>query len=130
MSAQPSTAYQFNFRIGENLFNIYAENGQDAIDQLTFFEESLIPLLASVGQKTAAVGSVVPALPVAPAVQQNLTAPPATTPTSADGQHLCAHGRPMKLIPAGISKATGKPYKAFYVCNQPRGMQCDTTVTV
>jgi len=26
------------------------------------------------------------------------------------------HDKPMKLIPAGTSKKTGKPYKAFYAC--------------
>src|SRR3990167_21643 len=26
------------------------------------------------------------------------------------------HEKPMKLIPAGISKKTGNPYKAFYAC--------------
>lgn len=26
------------------------------------------------------------------------------------------HGTPMKLIPAGVSKATNRPYPAFYIC--------------
>ncbi len=29
------------------------------------------------------------------------------------------HGSPMKLIPSGISKKTGKQYKAFYACPEP-----------
>lgn len=29
------------------------------------------------------------------------------------------HGLEFKLIPAGTSKKTGKPYKAFYVCPEP-----------
>jgi hypothetical protein len=36
----------------------------------------------------------------------------------------------MRLVPAGISKSSGKPYKAFYACAQPRGMQCNTKITL
>lgn len=32
-------------------------------------------------------------------------------------------GKPKKLVPAGVSKKTGKPYKAFYVCPD----KCDST---
>lgn len=35
----------------------------------------------------------------------------------------CQHG-PMKLVPAGYSKRTGKPYDAFYACQGPRDAQC------
>jgi hypothetical protein len=35
----------------------------------------------------------------------------------------------MKYIAAGISKSTGKPYKAFYACNAPRGQQCNSRVS-
>jgi hypothetical protein len=49
---------------------------------------------------------------------------PAATP-------LCDHGQPMKLVPAGVSKKTGKPYKAFYCCASPdREQQCKKTVAV
>lgn len=53
--------------------------------------------------------------PVAPPVQQ--TAPQGQTPA-------CQHG-PMKLVPGGISKKTGKPYNAFWACQWPtREEQC------
>lgn len=32
----------------------------------------------------------------------------------------CAHG-PAKLVPAGVSKSTGKPYNPFWACQAPRG---------
>jgi len=32
----------------------------------------------------------------------------------------CAHG-PMKFVPGGFSKRTGKPYPAFWACQAPRG---------
>lgn len=129
MSAQVGTAFQFNFKIGNDLHNIYAENGQEAIDQLTFFESDILPVLTSVSQKIGGVAAVVPSLPVAPAAQQGYTAAASTADAGNAGAPLCDHGLPMKLIPAGISKASGKPYKAFWVCDQPRGMQCDKKVT-
>ena len=30
-------------------------------------------------------------------------------------------GKPLKLIPAGVSKRTGKPYKSFYSCTRECG---------
>ena len=42
---------------------------------------------------------------------------------------VCDHGQPMKQIPAGISKKTGEPYRAFYVCAAPqKAQQCQKTV--
>jgi len=44
---------------------------------------------------------------------------------------LCEHGQPMKLVPAGVSKRTGKPFKAFYCCANPsQESQCKKTVAV
>lgn len=61
-----------------------------------------------------------PAAPAAPA----WTAPAAAAP-------MCDHGQPMKLVPAGVSKKTGKPFKAFYCCANPdRESQCKKTVSV
>ncbi len=38
---------------------------------------------------------------------------------------VCKHGEPAKLVPAGVSKSSGKPYRAFYACQRPQGQQCD-----
>lgn len=38
---------------------------------------------------------------------------------------VCKHGEVAKLVPAGVSKASGKPYRAFYACQRPQGQQCD-----
>lgn len=40
---------------------------------------------------------------------------------------LCDHNEPMRLVPAGISKA-GKPYKAFYACSRQRAEACNAKV--
>lgn len=44
---------------------------------------------------------------------------PAATPMCTCG------GGPMRLVKAGISKSTGKPYRAFFSCPQPQGSQCN-----
>lgn len=38
---------------------------------------------------------------------------------------VCKHGEPARFFPAGIAKATGKPYKAFYKCARQKDEQCD-----
>lgn len=35
---------------------------------------------------------------------------------------VCAHG-PAKYVPAGVSKATNKPYNAFWACQAPKGVE-------
>lgn len=130
VSATPTTAFQFNFKLGNDLHNIYAENGQEAIDLLSFFETDVLPALVSVTEKVnAATAVATPTQYAAAPAQYTAPAVPAQAAPAGDGGHVCDHGQPMKLIPAGISRATNKPYKAFYVCGQPRGMQCDKKVT-
>ena len=52
-------------------------------------------------------------------------APPRPATPVASNAPLCQHG-PMKLVPAGVSKKTGKPYGAFWACDcgKPRAEQC------
>jgi hypothetical protein len=59
-----------------------------------------------------------PAQHVQPAAQGYAPAP-AATPMCTCG------GGPMRLVKAGISKSTGKPYRAFFSCPQPQGSQCN-----
>jgi len=59
-----------------------------------------------------------PAQAAAPAAQGYAPAP-ASVP-------MCTCGAgPMRLVKAGISKSTGKPYRAFFSCPQPQGSQCN-----
>lgn len=124
MSAPSSTVFQFNFKIGGDLHNVYAENGTEAIELLEFFEESILPVLTSLSQKIGAVTVVAQSpLTVAPAATQTLAAQPPAQSDAEDG-HSCPHG-PMRLVPAGVSKKTGKPYRAFYSCTV-QGSGCPT----
>lgn len=38
---------------------------------------------------------------------------------------VCKHGEPAKFVAAGVSKTTGKPYRAFYACARSKVDQCD-----
>ena len=42
-------------------------------------------------------------------------------------QCTCGAGA-MRLVPAGIAKATGRPYKGFYACPKPQGQSCQNKV--
>lgn len=129
MSAPDSTVIQFNFKTPNGgLHNVYATSVPEAVELLDAFHNELIGAIFDVEQKINAAYTVAAAVAPTPQPQAAVTTPPVTAP--AGDAHLCEHGQPMKLIPAGISKASGKPYKAFYACAQPRGMQCNSRVSV
>ena len=50
--------------------------------------------------------------------------PQPAQPLAVGSSPMCDHQEPMRLVPAGISKA-GKPYKAFYACSRPRAEACN-----
>ena len=127
MSATQGIAYQANFKTpAGTLLNIYAENGGDFADQLDAFPEFLAKIVAIESQIVPA-SVVAQHVPVAaPAMQPQQ---PAAPPAQGD-EHVCNCGIPMRFVQAGVSKATGKPYRAFYACAQPRGQQCDKKISV
>lgn len=128
MSATQGIAYQANFKTpAGTLLNIYAENGGDFADQLDAFPEFLAKIVAIESQIVPA-STVAQHVPVAPPAQQP-PQPAASAPAQGD-EHLCNCGIPMRFVQAGVSKATGKPYRAFYACAQPRGQQCDKKISV
>ena len=68
----------------------------------------------------------------APSANNSWTPPaatfkPVTAPPVASGGPLCDHGNLMKLVPAGISGKTGRPYKGFYACALPQASACSKT---
>lgn len=117
MPANENTVYQFNIKVGNDLHNIYAENGPEAIELLDYFSEELLPKLTSLNSVTTAAVHAAPL--AAPAHQQPPASPFAGQPSAAPAapaQHLCACGTPMAFRPPGVSKNTGKPYPGFYSC--------------
>ena len=130
MSSNNTAVFQFNFKVGNGLFNIYAENGAEATELLEFFEGELLGKINDIEQKINVANQLNRPTAAAPATPSASTAPAAApasapAPVQAGGDApMCEHGQPAKLIPGGISKASGKPYRAFYACAQPREAQC------
>lgn len=72
--------------------------------------------------------TVVSETPAAP--QWNSAPAPAVagyTPSRPVPECACGAG-PMRHVPAGIAKSTGRPYKAFYACPKPQGQSCQNKV--
>lgn len=127
MSAPTSTVYQFNFKIGNDLHNIYADSLNDAVDLLAAFEETILPAIFSAQQKVHAANSFAAVTPAPAAATRTAGLPgptPAATPSADQDMPRCDHGLPARFVPAGISKKTNKPYPAFYACAQGRESQC------
>lgn len=131
MSAPDSTVFQHNFKVWDSLHNIYATSGTEDEELLDYFQENLLSKIVAIQQGINGATNVAVALPVAPAARQ--PGPPAPGPAAApqvDGEHVCDCGMPMRFVPAGVSKTSGKPYRAFYACAGPRGQQCQKKITV
>lgn len=54
-------------------------------------------------------------------------APAQPAPVGGSPDCTCGAG-PMRFVKAGISKSTGKPYRAFYACPQPQELACKNRV--
>lgn len=86
------------------------------------------------GFATALAGGSVAAVAAAPqhaAPQQQAPMTPVEVAAAFGGSVIsdqaavvCKHGEPAKFVPAGVSKKTGKPYRAFYACAR-RENECD-----
>jgi len=138
-----NASIQINFKTKKDgmLINLYAT---DALELDTLLDvvsqriaalvdlETTVEAMATI--KTSFPGAevisqgVAPVQPAQPAQQYQQPAPTAQgyapAPTGAAPSCTCGAG-PMRLVKAGISKSTGKPYRAFYSCPQPQGMQCN-----
>ena len=133
-------AIQINFKTKRDgmLINLRANDAieldglLDALSQrlATLIDlESTVEAMAQPSSPTpppSATATVAAAFPGAQVVSQ----PPVAGYKPAGGpqpQCTCGAG-PMRLVPAGIAKATGRPYKGFYACPQPQGQACQNKV--
>lgn len=125
MSASPDgTVFQANFKTpGGALLNVYATNGGEFGELLDAFE-TFIPKIVAVEGLLAGASNV------ARPTQQPVQAAPQAAPAPAGDGPVCEHGEPAKIIPAGVSKATGKPYRSFAACARPREQQCNFRLTL
>tara|TARA_R110000868_G_scaffold22788_10_gene93099 strand:+ start:987 stop:1430 length:444 start_codon:yes stop_codon:yes gene_type:complete len=119
LTAGGDTIFEFNSR--------WAELAEEASTLI----ESFNLLAAAATVAPIAAGSSAPgAEPVAAPSPWGTPAPAPVqaAPVPAANAPMCDHGQPMKLVPAGVSKKTGKPYPGFYACNNPsRDSQCSKT---
>lgn len=125
-----NTPIQINFKTKKDgmLINLRANDGAELDLLMTQISERLAALVDL--EKTVEGMAVVKnAFPNAQVVSSTPNAPTSAAPTGApacDGG-ACG-GAPMRFVPAGIAKATGRPYKAFYACPLPQGQACNKKV--
>ena len=135
--------YQINVKTPKgSLLNIRATSDAEldaALDGLTLRIAAVADLEATIdaicaltngGIKTEIV-SHTPVAAVAPSYPAPEWALPQTpagyAPARAIPDCTCGGGQ-MRQVPAGIAKATGRPYKAFYACPKPQGQSCQNKV--
>jgi hypothetical protein len=130
-------AIQINFKTKRDgmLINLRANDAIELdglLDALSQRLAALIDLESTVESmsqpstptQSAAVAAVTQAFPNAtPVAGYKPAGGPAPTCTGG----ACG-GQPMRLVPAGIAKATGRPYKGFYACPLPQGQACQNKV--
>jgi hypothetical protein len=123
-------AIQINFKTKRDgmLINLRANDAieldglLDAVSQrlATLLDlESTVESMATPTQ-SAAVAAVTAAFPNAQPVGYK--------PAGGPAPDCSCGGGPMRLVPAGIAKATGRPYKGFYACPKPQGQACNNKV--
>ena len=114
------------FVIADATYGGFAAKLSEALDP-SGAERLLQSMAAAFGQSpqpmnTQQIAQAFNATVITPPADAWGTPPPAAAPT---GGPVCKHGESAKLVPAGISKSTQKPYRAFYACSRPQGSQCD-----
>ena len=125
-----NTPIQINFKTKKDgmLINLRANDGAELDLLMTQISERLAALVDL--EKTVEGMAVVKnAFPNAQVISSTPNTPTSAAPTGApvcDGG-ACG-GAPMRFVPAGIAKATGRPYKAFYACPLPQGQACNKKV--
>ena len=134
-------AIQINFKTKRDgmLINIRA-NDLAELDLLTDGIAQRLATLIDLEQTTESMAGGAPAQAPAPSAAQVVAAafpgsqvisqtpaPAGYTPSRPVPECTCGGG-PMRHVPAGIAKSTGRPYKAFYACPKPQGQACQNKV--
>lgn len=129
-------AIQINFKTKKDgmLINLRANDAIELdglLDAVTTRLAALIDLeqtvetMAQPVSASQAAANIAAAFPGATVVQP--AAPAGFKPAGSSPECTCGGG-PMRLVPAGIAKSTGRPYKGFYACPKPQGQQCNNKV--
>ena len=139
-----NASIQINFKTKKDgmLINLYATDALE-LDTLLDVVSQRIAALVDLETTVETMATVKTSFPGAEVINQGAAPMPAhaqpaqqyqqpapvaqgyaPAPTGVAPSCTCGAG-PMRLVKAGISKSTGKPYRAFYSCPQPQGMQCN-----
>lgn len=141
-----NAAIQINFKTKKDgmLINLYASDALE-LDTLLDAVSQRIAALVDLETTVEAMATVKTSFPSAEVVNQGAAPMPAHAQPAQQFQQpaptaqgyapaptsvpMCSCGAgPMRLVKAGISKSTGKPYRAFFSCPQPQGSQCNNRV--
>ena len=139
-----NAAIQINFKTKRDgmLINLYATDALE-LDTLLDAVSQRIAALVDLETTVEAMATIKTSFPTAEVVNQGAAPMPAYAQPAQQFQQPAAQGYapapaatpactcgggPMRLVKAGISKSTGKPYRAFFSCPQPQGSQCNNRV--
>jgi hypothetical protein len=134
-----NAAIQINFKTKRDgmLINLYATDALE-LDTLLDAVSQRIAALVDLETTVEAMATIKTSFPTAEVVNQGAAPMPAHAQPAPTAQGyapapaatpMCTCGAgPMRLVKAGISKSTGKPYRAFFSCPQPQGSQCNNRV--
>ena len=132
--------YQINVKTPKgSLLNIRATSDAEldaALDGLTLRIAAVADLEATIdaicaltnGGLKPEIVSHTPVAAVAPSYPAPVQAAPAGYAPVRTAPECTCGGGTMRQVPAGIAKATGRPYKAFYACPKPQGQACQNKV--
>lgn len=130
-----NSAIQINFKTKKDgmLINLRAADGIELdllIDQLSQRLAALVDLESSfeAAAQSAGVTNLVASQLGGTVVSTTPAAPRPVAPVGGTPDCACGGG-PMRFVPAGIAKSTGRPYKAFYACPKPQGQACQNKVS-
>lgn len=133
-------AIQINFKTKRDgmLINLRANDAieldglLDAVSQrlaaLLDLEQTVETMAGNTPAPVSAAAAIAAAFPGSTIVSQTPAAPAGYKPAGAGQPDCTCGGGPMRLVPAGIAKSTGRPYKAFYACPKPQGQACQNKV--
>lgn len=125
-------AIQINFKTKKDgmLINLRANDAIELdglLDGLTQRLAALIDLEQTV--ETMATPTQSQAMATISQAFPNATPVQGYKPAGAPTPDCTCGGGTMRLVPAGIAKATGRPYKGFYACPKPQGQACQNKVS-
>ena len=121
---------QINFKTKKDgmLINLRATDGAE-LDLLMGQLAERLAALVDLEKTVEGMATVKDAFPGAVPVQGTTAVPRPVQSAPVAGTPECScGGGAMRFVPAGIAKATGRPYKAFYACPKPQGQACQYKV--